>query len=66
MKAWSAAEPTTSDSVSTIAGAVEPQRSEIVPESEPSQPVAMGGPLQQQLAREVASLILHRQQEVWA
>ena len=56
MKAWSAAEP----SVSTT------QISSVVPESEPSQLVAMRGELQRQLAREVASLILHRQQEVLA
>jgi hypothetical protein len=56
MRAWSAAEPSES---ATRPGS-------IVPESASSQAVAMGGELQLQLARELANLILHRQQEVLA
>lgn len=56
MKAWSVAEPSVPAT----------QSGPVVSESEPSQPVALGGALQQQLAREVANLILHRQQEILA
>ena len=56
MKAWSAAKPPKS---------VMPPDS-TTGESRPSQPVSMGGGLQRQLARELANLILHRQQEVLA
>jgi hypothetical protein len=56
MKAWSAVEPF--ESVT--------QADSIAPESDTPEPVAMGGKLQHQLARELANLILHRQQEVVA
>ena len=56
MKAWSAAEPSES--------ATRPDS--ILPESDSSQPVALGGQLQRQLARELANLILHHQQEALA
>jgi hypothetical protein len=56
MKAWSVAEP----SVTTT----QPRSAD--PKSEPSPAVTLGGKLQQRLAREVANLILHRQQEVLA
>jgi hypothetical protein len=38
----------------------------IAPQSDPSRLVAMGGELQRQLTRELANLVLHRQQEVLA
>jgi len=53
MKAWSAAE--------TAESAMRP--GPVVPESNPSPSVALGGELQRHLARELANLILHRQQE---
>lgn len=56
MIAWSAAEPSEP--------ATRPES--IVPDSDSSQPIAMGGELQRQLARELANLILHHQQEVLA
>lgn len=56
MKVWSLAEPcesvTRSDST--------------VLESNTLEPIAIGGELQRQLARELANLILHRQQEAVA
>jgi len=56
MKAWPMAKPSESAS----------QPDSIVPESVSSQPVTIGGELQRQLTRELANLILHRQQEVMA
>lgn len=57
MTAWMKAWPTAVPSEATIP---------LVAESDALPSVAMGGELQRQLARELAYLILHRQQEVVA
>lgn len=56
MKAWAAAESCESAA----------RADSVVPESDSPQSVSMGGEVQRQLARELANLILHRQQEVLA
>ena len=56
MKAWAAAAPAAPEARAVCAAG----------ESAASQPVAMSGELRRQLTRELANLILHRQQEVLA